>query len=204
MATPAAQSTTAGIAWDGPLPKRAPPALCQASRDGCLPRTLPRPERLPEVAAAQTRKALLCKAFRCAEEDSNLHPVIPGPGPQPGRTPAHRLHSALNRDKPSAGLDDLDGSDGMDVLKSVLTDAPRPARTRSKRTAENRSHHDTVRWMPEELQTAFGAAARVGRALRRRTCGAWNLAPEEIVHNSERCPGREDADHVSTASSPSR
>ena len=24
-----------------------------------------------------TRKALLCRAFRCAEEDSNLHPVIP-------------------------------------------------------------------------------------------------------------------------------
>jgi hypothetical protein len=42
-----------------------------------LPRALPRPEALRRAWPLATRKAPLCRAFRCAEEDSNLHPVIP-------------------------------------------------------------------------------------------------------------------------------
>jgi hypothetical protein len=42
-----------------------------------LPQTLPRPgERITE-RLANTEKAPLCRAFPCAEEDSNLHPVDP-------------------------------------------------------------------------------------------------------------------------------
>lgn len=29
-----------------------------------------------------------------------------------------------------------------------------------------------------------------------RTCGAWDLSPEEITHNSERCEGRTDTSHI--------
>ena len=40
-----------------------------------LPRALPRPEAPAMEWPSLTRKALLCRAFRCAEEDSNLHPL---------------------------------------------------------------------------------------------------------------------------------
>jgi hypothetical protein len=40
-----------------------------------LPRSLPRPEALASMWPLTTRKAAFCRAFRCAEEDSNLHPV---------------------------------------------------------------------------------------------------------------------------------
>jgi hypothetical protein len=29
-----------------------------------------------------------------------------------------------------------------------------------------------------------------------RQCGAWDLSPEEITHNSKRCEGRTDLGHI--------
>ena len=56
--------------WVG---RRAQPGL----PDGCRHERCHGPTRAPGKWSLETRKALLCRAFRCAEEDSNLHPVIP-------------------------------------------------------------------------------------------------------------------------------
>jgi hypothetical protein len=47
------------------------------SQRGTLPKKLPRSGVAVRHRARDRRKAPLCRAFRCAEEDSNLHPVIP-------------------------------------------------------------------------------------------------------------------------------
>jgi hypothetical protein len=48
-----------------------------AVRRRTLPKMLPRLRKVVRHWITRTRKAPLCRAFRCAEEDSNLHPVIP-------------------------------------------------------------------------------------------------------------------------------
>ena len=42
-----------------------------------LPKKLPRSALVVRLFGQDMRKAPLCRAFSCAEEDSNLHPVIP-------------------------------------------------------------------------------------------------------------------------------
>ena len=51
-----------------------PPRFAWVARR-MLPGALPRPEALAGKRPLTTRKALPCRVFRCAEEDSNLHPV---------------------------------------------------------------------------------------------------------------------------------
>ena len=67
-----------------------------------------------------TRKALLCRAFRCAEEDSNLHPVIPDQALNLVTRVSYPSVSARSSVS-SRHADDTDASDDLDVATDVAT-----------------------------------------------------------------------------------
>src|SRR5919198_4018127 len=89
-----------------------------------LPKTLPGSRRAVRHSAVETEKGPATQGLLMRRRGLEPPPGYPGAGPQPGPSPAHSVHSAQNRDKPSTQLDDLDGSDAVDVLKAVLTSGP--------------------------------------------------------------------------------
>jgi hypothetical protein len=61
---------------DGPLPKKgASPAVCQSSRYGCCQKCCHGPSGSLRSGPHKREKPCRAGPFKCAEEDSNLHPV---------------------------------------------------------------------------------------------------------------------------------
>src|SRR5919198_3784114 len=90
-----------------------------------LPKKLPRAALVVRLCGQEMRRAPLCRAFSCAEEDSNLHPVIPdqalslvGPGVDPFKS-CRSVQIVWSRGRHGA-------SDDLDVATDVATPA-RPA-----------------------------------------------------------------------------
>jgi hypothetical protein len=83
-----------------------------------LPKKLPRSGDAVRRLSKATRKAPLRRAFRCAEEDSNLHPVIPDQALNLVTRVSYPSNASISS-RSSSRVDDMDVTDDLDVATDV-------------------------------------------------------------------------------------
>jgi hypothetical protein len=140
-----------GVATSGLTQRWVP--CCSPQGHELTPRLAKPPSAAPLVRKAPHLRGLPNMRRRGLEPP----PGYPGPCPQPGPPPAHSFHSAPDRDKPSSGLDSLDGSDDVDVLVPVLTNGPRDGSCRRADHGDGRPGFDS------QGTTSCSAATEDGR-----------------------------------------
>jgi hypothetical protein len=107
---------------------------------------------------AKGRKAPLCRAFRCAEEDSNLHPVSLDQALNLVTRVSYPSYASISS-RSSSRVDDMDAMDDLDVATDVATSDGHHAAERDVYVTRALSGHEVAK----------SPHARIRRAKRQRS-----------------------------------